>query len=1169
MIRFIIEWCLRNRLFVIVVSIIVALMGAWSLSRITLDAIPDLSDVQVIISTKWMGRDSQTIEDQVTYPLTTSMLAVPKVKDVRGYSFFGQSFVYVIFEDGTDIYWARSRVMEYLNQAQTDIPKNVTPTLGPDATGLGWIFIYTVEDTENRYDLGELRALQDWYIRYQLLSVPGVSEVAGVGGALRQYQITVDPQKLRLYRIPLQKIISAVRKSNNDVGGEVMELGGAEFMVRGRGYIKGIEDIENVVLQSTADGTPTLLRDVATVKIGAATKRGVAEKDGKGEVVAGIVVARYGANALDVINGIKEKISKISPGLPKGIVIKPAYDRSGLIYRAIATLKSKLIEEMIIVALVTMLFLWHARSALVASITLPLGILASFIIMKSMGLGANIMSLGGIAVAIGAMVDAAVVMVENTHKHLERADADGAKQDRWKAVLDASMEVGPALFFSLLIITVSFLPVFVLQDQAGRLFKPLAFTKTFAMGASAILAITLIPVLIGLFVKGKIPPESKNPASRFLIAVYKPTIRLALRFRKTVIALAILALLFTYIPYRQLGSEFMPPLKEGDILYMPTTVPGLPVAEATRILQVQDRLLKQFPEVNTVLGKIGRASTPTDPAPLSMVETHIALKSEEDWPKRIIEEGYIKNMALEMIGLLETENITKNFPVAETSAQVERKSRWSVNSWIRNELLKGNSLLSIRRELADKLVETVSSDLISYLNVSGYLAQNSNEKAKELLKSYRAASVPLRKTTFEELTKEEMNRVVNIPGMPNWWLMPIETRIGMLTTGMKGLLGLKIRGENLVELEKIAIDVERVLGSVQGTLSVSAERVMGGRYLDINLDRRELARYGITMEDAQTVIEFAIGGKNITQTVEGRYRFPVNIRYPQELRDDPEKLKKVLLKASNGALIPMGTVSEIDLQDGPPMIRSENGLLLANVPVDIEAGLDIGTYVKRAQNAIDRAVEAGEITLPPGYYMEWSGQFEFMEEVNKKLEVIIPLTLVLIFLLLYLNFNNMTDTLIIMLSLPFSVIGGIWLIHWLGYNLSVAVAVGFIALAGLAAETGVVMLVYLNLAYEKRKKEGQMKNWSDLAEAIIDGAVMRVRPKIMVVSCLIFGLLPVMWATGVGSRPMQRMVAPMIGGLITATILTLIVIPVIYSFVKKTGGVDVSDNDAPDDGGNV
>ncbi|VAX17295.1 Cobalt-zinc-cadmium resistance protein CzcA; Cation efflux system protein CusA [hydrothermal vent metagenome] len=1150
MIRSVIKYCLHNRLLVVAVSIIIAVMGVWSLFRISIDAIPNLSDTQVIISSKWMGRDSQTIEDQVTYPLTTAMLAVPKVKDVRGLSFFGQSLVYIIFEDGTDIYWARSRIMEYLNQAQADLPKDVTPALGPDATGLGWVFLYTVEDTGNLHDLAELRALQDWYIRYQLLSVKGVAEVASVGGALRQYQIIVDPKKLFSYKLSLKNVISAIRKSNNDVGGEVMELGGAEFMIRGRGYIKRVKDIENVVLRSSTGGTPTLLRDVATVQIGQETKRGVAEKNGRGEVVAGIVVARHGANALDVINGVKEKIRSISQGLPKGVVIKPAYDRSGLINRAITTLKSKLIEEMAIVALVTLIFLWHARSALVASITLPLAVLASFIIMKSMGQTVNIMSLGGIAVAIGAMVDAAVVMVENAHKHLDWAKG---KQERSLAVLNACMEVGPALFFSLLIITISFLPVFALQDQAGKLFKPLAFTKTFAMGAGAILAITLIPVLIDILIRGKIPSETKNPVSRVLITAYKPLIRFALTFRKSVIAIAVLLLLFTYIPYNKLGSEFMPPLKEGDILYMPTTVPGLPVAEATRILQVQDRLLKQFPEVNMVLGKIGRANTPTDPAPLSMVETHISLKPEKDWPARIVKTGYIKNMAQEMISLLKNKNLVTDFQAGDIPAQVERKSRWSINTWIREELLKKNSLATITRELPIKLLKTVSADLIFYLNASGHLTQSSAPKAETLLKSNKAKVPPLRKTTFEELTKEEMNRVISIPGMPNWWLMPIETRLGMLSTGMKGLLGLKIRGENLVELEKIALNVEQVLSSVSGTLSVSAERVMGGRYLDIDLDRTKLARYGITIEDAQAVIEFAIGGRNITRTVEGRYRFPVNIRYPQELRDDPEKIKKVLLTASNGAPIPLGAVSTISLQNGPAMIKSENGLLVTNVPVDIKAGLDIGTYVKHAQNAIDQAIETGGITLPPGYYMEWSGQFKFMRDVEQKLKLIIPVTLAIIFLLLYLNFGNLTDTLIIMLSLPFSVIGGVWFLYWLGYNLSVAVAVGFIALAGLAAETGIIMLTYLNLAYEKRKAEGLMQNRADLAEAIIDGAVMRVRPKIMVVSCLILGLLPIMWTEEAGSQAMQRMVAPMIGGLISATILTLIVIPVIYSFVKKRG----------------
>ncbi|MGK7346110.1 MAG: efflux RND transporter permease subunit [Candidatus Nitrospinota bacterium M3_3B_026] len=1148
MIRLVIEWSARNRLLVIIVSMIAALAGAWSLSRIPLDAIPDLSDTQVIIDTKWMGRDPRTVEDQVTYPLASAMLAVPKVKDVRGYSMFGQSFIYVIFEDGTDIYWARSRVIEYLNQVKGSLPSGVAPSLGPDATGLGWVFIYTVEDTGGRYNLGELRALQDFYVRYQLLSVPGVAEVASVGGASRQYQVTVDPRKLLLYRLPLGSVANAVRKGNNDAGGDVMELGATEFMVRGRGYIKDIEDIEKIVLRSGANGTPTRIKDVATVQIGAETKRGIAEKDGNGEVVAGIVVARHGANALEVINGVKEKLRQISKGLPEGVVINPAYDRSGLIYRAIATLKSKLIEEMVIVALVTVLFLWHLRSAFVASITLPLGVLAAFIVMKAMGLGANIMSLGGIAIAIGAMVDAAVVMVENTHKHLERGG------DKSRAVIDACVEVGPALFFSLLIITVSFLPVFALGDQAGRLFKPLAYTKTFAMGASAVIAVTLIPVLIGVFVKGRVPSENKNPASRVLIFIYRPVLRIALRFGKTVIALAVLALALTVVPCKKLGSEFMPPLKEGDILYMPTTVPGLPVAEAARVLQTQDRLLKQFPEVDTVLGKIGRADTPTDPAPLSMVETHVSLKPEGKWPERIIEKGFIRGIALGMIAALEAGNVVRNVTARDIAETVESQSRWSLNTWIREELLRGINIISVRQELTQKLQETVSNDLVSHLSSAGYLAPGDAGRAQTLLGKYTAASpVPLRRTTFEELTKEEMNRAVTIPGMPNWWLMPIETRVGMLTTGMKGLLGLKIYGDDLGELEKIAVGVERVLGAVPGTLSVSAERVMGGSYLDIDLDRRKLARYGIAIDDARMVIESAIGGANITNTIEGRYRFPVNVRYPRELRDDPEKLKRVLLTASNGALVPLGAVSTIELRGGPPMIKSENGMTLVNVPVALEAGQDIGTYVARAQAAIDRAAMSGAIKLPAGYHMEWSGQYRLMEDVNRRLSVIVPLTLVIIFLLLYLNFGSLSDTLIIMLALPFSVIGGIWLVHSLGYNMSVAVAVGFIALAGLAAETGVVMLVYLNMAYEKRKKDGLMRGHGDLIEAIIEGAVMRVRPKMMVVSCLILGLLPIMWSAGAGSGPMKRMAAPMIGGLLSSTILTLIVIPVVYAMLKRPG----------------
>ncbi|HHL39795.1 MAG TPA: efflux RND transporter permease subunit [Deltaproteobacteria bacterium] len=1153
MTRLVIEWCLRNRLLVCAVSLLLAFLGLWSLSRIPLDAVPDLSDTQVIVSTEWMGRDPQTVEDQVTYPLATTMLAVPGVSDVRGYSFFGQSFVYIIFEDGTDIYWARSRVMEYLNQARRDLPEDATPTLGPDATGLGWVFIYTVEDRSNRHDLGALRALQDFYIRYQLLGVPGVAEVASVGGAVRRYEVTVDPDKLLSYAIPLSDVVSAVRKSNNDFGGGVMELAETEFMVRGKGYIKGVRDLENVVVRAAAQGAPVLLRDVAAVGIGPDTKRGVAEKDGRGEVVAGIVVARHGANALEVIEGVKEKIGKIAPGLPEGVVIEPAYDRSGLIYRAVATLEEKLIEEIAVVALVTLLFLRHARSALVASVTLPLGVLVSFIVMKAMGLGANIMSLGGIAVAVGAMVDAAVVLVENTHKHLERAGAAGEAPKRRRLVLKASMEVGPALFFSLLVITVSFLPVFALEGQAGRLFKPLAYTKTFAMAAAALTAVTVVPVLVFLFVKGDIPPEKSNPLSRLLVFLYRPVIAVALRFRKTVVAAAALALVVTYIPYSRLGGEFMPPLQEGDILYMPTTVPGLSVAEATRTLRIQDGLLKGFPEVESVLGKIGRATTPTDPAPLNMVETHVALKPEERWPERIIEKGFIAGIAREMLALLKERGLAQEAPLEESALQVERKCRWRLNMWIREEMLRGRGLPSIKRELAARLGDEVSSDLVAYLEAAGHLGAASPAEARALAGAYGIEGpVPLRRTSFEELTKEEMDRVVSIPGMPNWWLMPIETRIGMLTTGMKGLVGVKIRGADLRELERIALEVERVLAGVPGTLSVSAERAMGGHYLDIELDRLELARYGLTVEDVQEVVESAVGGRNVTRTVEGRYRFPVNVRYPREMRDDPEKLERILVAAPDGTLIPLGQLATITLGDGPPVIRSENGLLLANVPVDIERGLDIATYVKRAQAAIDRAVEDGGIGLPPGYYMEWSGQFEFMEEVSKRLRIIVPVTLALIFLLLYLNFGSLADTLIIMLSLPFSVVGGVWLVHWLDYDMSVAVGVGFIALAGLAAETGVVMLVYLNLACERRKKQGRMRTSRDLAEAVVEGAVMRIRPKAMVVSCLLLGLLPIMWSTGVGSRPMQRMVAPMVGGLVSSAVLTLVVIPAVYVMVKET-----------------
>ncbi|MFQ5714902.1 MAG: efflux RND transporter permease subunit [Candidatus Scalinduaceae bacterium] len=1148
----IIEWCVENRFLVCIISTVVIVIGIWSVATIKIDAIPDLSDVQVIIYTPWMGRDPQTIEDQVTYPISTAMLSVPMVKDVRGYSFFGFSFVYIIFEDGTDMYWARSRVLEYLNQVQGQLPSGITPSLGPDASGLGWVFIYTLEDTKGKYDLGELRALQDWYVRYQLVSVPGVAEVATVGGAVRQYQVTVDPNKLLQYQIPLKRVIKSIQKSNNDVGGRVVEIAETEFMVRGRGYIKNIEDIEEVVIHSSSDGTPVLLRDVAQVAMGPDIKRGIAEKNGLGEVVAGIVVMRYGENALKTIDAVKKKIRQIESGLPEGVVIKKAYDRSPLIRRSINTLEHQLVEEMIIVALICVIFLLHVRSALVSAITLPIGILISFIVMKAMGIGANIMSLGGIAIAIGAMVDASVVMVENVHKHKEREDRE---KDHWKLVIKASQEVGPSLFFSLLVITVSFLPVFALQDQAGRLFKPLAYTKTFAMAGSAFVAIILIPVLMGFFIRGKTYPESRNPVSRFLIACYSPVIHFSLKRKKTIVVIAMLILIATFFIYRRLGSEFMPPLREGDILYMPTTVPGLSVTEARRTLQIQDRLLSQYPEVEVVLGKIGRADTSTDPAPLSMVETHVSLRPEEEWPERIIKKGYLKKITHGILKGIEKNHIIK--PVSSyshISNKVEQQVWWDINAYIRESLLTGKRAEEIRKDISEKVTHKLSEALKSLLLSERVL---DTEKIKDM-ESYiekhwngnLGLNIPLRRITFDELTKEEMNRNIQIPGMPNWWLMPIETRIGMLTTGMRGVLGLKLYGTDLNELERLGPELEKILKTIPGTLSVVAERAMQGNYIDININRKECARYGLTVDDVQQVIETAIGGKNITQTIEGRYRFPVNVRYPSELRDDPEKIKRTLVFTPGMEQIPLEQLADIELTNGPPMIKSENGLLLVNIPVDLEAGVDIGSYVKNAQTVINRAIEQGNLTLPSGYYFAWSGQYQFMEEVNKRLKTIIPVTLVLIFILIYFSMQNIIETLIIMVTLPFALVGGIWYIYFLGYNWSTAVSIGFIALAGLAAETGIIMLVYLDLAHKKYISPGRALTEKSLKDTIIEGAVMRVRPIMMTVMTTIMGLLPIMWAMGVGSGPMKRMAAPMIGGLVSSAVLTLVLVPVFYSIYK-------------------
>ncbi|RMF95675.1 MAG: efflux RND transporter permease subunit [Candidatus Schekmanbacteria bacterium] len=1027
MLEKIIEASIRNKLLIILATLFFIGWGIYAMLNTPLDAIPDLSDVQVIIYTEYPGQAPQVVEDQVTYPLTTTMLSVPFAKVVRGYSFFGYSFVYIIFEDGTDMYWARSRVLEYLSFVSSKLPEGVTPTLGPDATGVGWAFEYTVEG--EGYDLSELRSIQDWYIRYELASVPGVSEVASIGGFVKQYQVTVDPNKLLAYNIPLSKVKKAIQRSNNDVGGRVIEMAETEFMVRGLGYIKSVEDIENIAVGVDKWGTPILIKDIAEVNLGPELRRGIAEKNGIGEVVGGIVVMRYGENALAVIDRVKKKIDEIKVGLPPGVEIKVAYDRSALIRRAIDFLKEKLIEESLIVALVCIVFLLHLRSAFVAIFTLPVGILIAFIVMYYQGINANIMSLGGIAIAIGAMVDAAIVMIENAHKHIER---DKGKKDHWQIISDSSKEVGPALFYSLLIITLSFLPVFTLQAQEGRLFKPLAFTKTYSMAAAALLAITIVPVLMGFLIRGKIMPEAKNPLNRFLIWIYKPVIKVVLRFKKTTIFLAILILIVTFFPLKKIGSEFMPPLYEGDLLYMPTTLPGISITKAREILQQTDKIIKSFPEVHHVFGKIGRAETATDPAPLSMIETTIMLKPESEWRPGMTPEKLI----------------------------------------------------------------------------------------------------------------DEMDKAIKFPGVTNAWTMPIKTRVDMLSTGIKTPVGIKVVGNDLNTLQKIGEEIEAVIRNVPGTLSVYSERVVGGNYFDFEIKRREAARYGLTVGDVQDIILSAIGGMNVTTTVEGLERYPVNLRYGRELRSDIESLKRVLIPTPRGEQIPITQVADISIKKGPPSIKSENARLNAWIYIDIK-DIDVGTYVQRAQKAV-----AENIKFPAGYHIVWSGQYEYMQRAKERLKIVIPVTLAIIFLLLYLNFGNVTEAIIVMLSLPFAITGGIWLMYFLNYNMSVAVGVGFIALAGVAAETGVVMIIYLDHAYKEILEEKGKMGMKDLYDAIIIGAVDRVRPKMMTVTAIMAGLLPILWGHGAGSQVMKRIAAPMVGGMISSTILTLIVIPVIYEIVK-------------------
>ena len=1029
----VIEASAKNRFITVLFVAGLALWGYYGMTHGPLDAIPDLSDVQVIVFTEWPGQSPDIMEDQVTFPISSSLLSAPRVKFVRGQSFFGLSFVYVIFEDGTDMYWARSRVLEYLNEVQGALPAAITPTLGPDATGVGWVFEYALVDRTGNLDLQQLRSLQDWNLRYALESVPGVAEVASVGGFVKQYQVIIDPNKLLGYDIPLRRVIQAVRESNHETGGRVIEIAAHEQMVRARGYITSKEDIELAPLAVNDAGVPITIKDVAEVRLGPDMRRGLAELDGEGEVVGGIIVMRYGENALDVIHAVKERIGVIERSLPDGVEIVVTYDRSELIEASIETLKDTLTEEMIIVSVVIFLFLMHVRSALIPIITLPLGVLLAFIPMFYQGLTINIMSLGGIAVAIGAMVDAAIIIIENIHKKLEQWEDDGSPGGRTTAIIEAMQEVGPSIFFSLLVITVSFMPVFTLEGVEGRLFKPLAFTKTYSMGFAAILAVTLTPALAATFIRGKFRGEQRGWLNRWLVAAYAPIVRLVVRFRKTVLAAALLIMLATIPAFLELGSEFMPPLNEGAILYMPTAPPGMSITEAATVLQSMDRKLRRFPEVERVFGKMGRARTATDPAPIGMVESVVLLKPKDQWRPGL--------------------------------------------TW---------------------------DDLIA-----------------------------------------EMDQELDYPGMPNIWWMPIQTRVEMLTTGTRSQLGIKVFGDDLSELEEASVAIEQVLAEVPGTRSAFAERATGGFFLDVKVNRRKAARYGLSVQNVNEVVMTAIGGVNVSETVEGRERYPIQVRYAREFRDHPDALKKVLVATPTGAQVPLAQVAEIGFATGPPMLRSENGQLVNFVFVDI-ADRPLGDYVDEARRLVNARVE-----LPPGVRIEWAGQFVYLERAKERLAIVVPVTLLIVFMLLYMNTGSVTETGIVLLAVPFSLVGAIWLMWFLDYNMSIAVWVGLIALAGLDAETGVIMLLYLKLAYARSRKEGRLRSFEDLRETIVDGAARRIRPKLMMVLTTMIGLLPIMWSTGTGADVMKRIAAPMVGGLVTSFALELTIYPAIFALWKR------------------
>ena len=1042
MIAKIIDWSISNRFMVLMLTFIIVALGIYSVKQTPLDALPDLSDVQVIIKTSYAGQAPQVVEDQVTYPLTTAMLSVPKAVNVRGYSFFGDSYVYVIFEDGTDLYWARSRVLEYLSQVSSKLPANARPELGPDATGVGWVYEYALVDRSGTQDLSQLRSLQDWFLKFELQTVPGVSEVVAIGGMVKQYQVVLDPDSLRAYNIPLSKVKKAIQRGNQETGGSVIEMAEAEYMVRATGYIDSIDDLKNIPLDVSDKGIPILLKDVAQIRLGPQLRRGVAELDGEGEVVGGVIVMRFGENALTTINAAKAKLKELARSLPEGVEIIETYDRSALINRAVDTLSMKLLEEFIVVALVCALFLFHFRSALVIMLSLPVGILIAFIVMERLGINANIMSLGGIAIAIGAMVDAAIVMIENVHKHMERMEAEGQSlndSNRWQVMREAAMEVGPALFFSLLIITLSFLPVFTLEAQEGRMFAPLAFTKTFAMAGAALLSITLVPVSMGYFIRGRVIPEHKNPINRVLIAAYKPFINMVLHSPKLVVAATLFIVVIGLWPLTQLGSEFMPDLDEGDLLYMPSTFPAVSVGKAQELLQQTDKLIKTLPEVKRVFGKVGRAESATDPAPLTMIETTILLKPREEW---------------------------------------------------------------------------------------------------------RAGM------TTEKL-KKELNELIQFPGLTNAWVMPIKNRIDMLATGIKTPVGIKVAGPDLTVIEGIGKEIEKVLNDVEGTVSVYAERVAGGRYVTVDIKRREAARFALNIADIQEVVKTAVGGMRVGMTVEGLERYPINMRYPRDVRDSLEKLRNLTVVTPAGAHIPLAEVADVRIDNGPGMIKTENARLNGWIYIDIE-GRDLGSYVKDAQKTV-----ADKIKLPAGYSISWSGQYEFMVRAVERLTTVVPITLLIIILLLYMNFRNMTEVMIILGTLPLALVGGFWLLYFLDYNLSVAVGVGFIALAGVAVEIGVIMLVYLNQAFEKYREQAKKAEVdltiTDIRSAVIDGALLRVRPIMMTVTTIIAGLLPIMLGGGTGSEVMRRIAAPMVGGMVSATILTLVVIPAVFLLWKSYG----------------